>query len=320
MSCPNGTSAMGGPGATNGQNAMTGPGPANPRTAVNGPRGVHDGENGPTGGVAKGRAIVRDDGVYVYAVSRDLPGDATKAMRGVGGAPVRTVVESGLTALVSTVALADFGEDALRRNLEDLAWLESAARAHHAVVDAAAAIGATLPLGLATVYHGDDRVRKMLHERAAEFGTGLDRITGRTEWGVKGYAVAVPPTPDAPGHAGAAGDEPGRPGTSYLLRRRAERNSTEETRRDVLDVADRAHAELSGIAVAARLHPPQDPQLSGKAEWMILNAAYLVDDARGGEFGAVVRRLSGLRPGVSFQLTGPWAPYSFAGEEGVRAR
>jgi hypothetical protein len=253
---------------------------------------------------------VTDSGIYVYGISRGLPEDATQAMRGVGGAPVRGVAEGGLTALASTVSLADFGEDALRRNLEDLGWLEKAARAHHGVVDAAAAFAATVPLGLATVYRSEDRVREVLRERAEEFTGALDRITGRTEWGVKGYATLERPAPSEP-----AGEDAERPGTSYLMRRRTQQRTEQASRDEVMEFADRLDAELRGLAEDARLHPPQDPQLSGHEGWMIINAAYLVDDARAEEFRAAVASLDAERPEVTLQLTGPWAPYSFATEE-----
>jgi hypothetical protein len=255
---------------------------------------------------------VAESGVYVYGVSRDLPGEAMERVGGVAGAPVQVIEQGGLTAVVSPVSLAEFGEEALRRNLEDLEWLESTARAHHAVVDAAAASAATVPLGLATVYRSEDRVRKALRERSEEFTRALGRITGRTEWGVKAYADLRQATP-----SGAATEEApaARPGTSYLQRRRAEQHTEEEARREVLAIAERIDTELRDLAATGRLHRPQDPQLSGERGWMILNAAYLVDDARADDFRAAVARLADLRPEIRLQLTGPWAPYSFATEE-----
>jgi hypothetical protein len=233
-----------------------------------------------------------------------------KGVSGVGGGPVRVLEHRGLRAVVSPVSLAEFGEEGLRRNLEDLRWLESTARAHHAVVDAAVEFSATIPLGLATVYRGEDRVRGALNEKNEEFTRALDRITGRTEWGVKVYADVRPAAPETTGEEPAASS----PGTSYLRRRRMQQDTAERTRNEVMDVAERVHDELAGIAAAVRLHRPQDPQLSGECAWMIFNAAYLVDDSRSDDFQAAVRRLGGLA-GIRLQLTGPWAPYSFAAEE-----
>ncbi|GAA2108224.1 GvpL/GvpF family gas vesicle protein [Actinomadura alba] len=275
-----------------------------------------------------------ETGTYVYAISRGRPDRMSEAMEGVGGvagAQVRAVAHAGLTALVSTVGLAEFGEDALKRNLENLDWLESTARAHHAVVDGTAAVAVTLPLRLVTVYRNDERVREVLSERGEEFTEALDRITGRTEWGVKGYAdpAAFTSAGAGPGDAGrgdtARGDT-GRgdtrhgdtgassPGTAYLQRRRAQQRTDKDAREEAAACADRIDYELCEIAATSRVHPPQDPQLSGHEGWMILNAAYLVDDERAEDFRAAVTRLSGLRAGLRLELTGPWAPYSFAEE------
>jgi hypothetical protein len=283
---------------------------------------------------------VTETGVYVYAVSRAGPDRMSEAMEGVGGvagAPVRAVGRSGLTALVSTVDLAEFGEDALKRNLEDLDWLESTARAHHAVVDGAAAVAVTLPLRLVTVYRSDERVREVLGERGEEFTEALDRITGRTEWGVKGYAdpqafMATGAGPGGtardgtghddlghgatgPGDAAGGGTGVSSPGTAYLQRRRAQRRTDEDAREEAAACADRIDDELCELSAMSRVHPPQDPQLSGHEGWMILNAAYLVDDERAEDFRAAVTRLSGLRAGLRLELTGPWAPYHFVGGE-----
>jgi len=46
-----------------------------------------------------------------------------------------------------------------------------------------------------------------------------------------------------------------------------------------------------------------------------LAPAYLVDDERAEDFRATVVRLADLRHEIRLQLTGPWAPYSFATEE-----
>jgi Gas vesicle synthesis protein GvpL/GvpF len=253
---------------------------------------------------------VPDEGVYVYAISR---GGVEHPPRGVGDAPVRAVEQGGLVALVSTVGLADFGEEGLRNHLEDLAWLEATARAHHTVIDTAAAAAPTLPLRLATVYRSEKRVREVLEERGGEFAGALDRIAGRTEWGVKGHADLTEFATGAAAGQDAAGASPG---TTYLRRRQAERHDEEHARRAAAACAERIDAELGGIATARRLHPPQDPQLSGHGGVMILNASYLVDDESAEEFRTAVARLAERHPGIGLELTGPWAPYSFAtGEE-----
>ena len=63
------------------------------------------------------------------------------------------------------------------------------------------------------------------------------------------------------------------------------------------------------MAVAARRYRPQDPRLTGRAEEMVLNAAYLVDEAATEAFRRIVDDGDAA---LALELTGPWAPYSFA--------
>jgi hypothetical protein len=266
-------------------------------------------------------------GTYLYAIGAatgaELPGPS---LSGVQGTRVRALAEatkvagagSELVAYVSTVPLTDFGEAALRHNLEDIDWLETIARAHHQVLTALLDAGPVLPVRLVTIYRGDEQVREMLRDRADEFAELLIRMSGRREWGVKVYAVGQGTPADSTSDSTSAdtapadrraGEEPERPGTAYLKRRRKSLRGREEARRRAVSRATHIDAVLSRIAVATRHHRAQDPQLSGRADLMVLNGAYLVDDGRADDFSAAA---AGLREDdLDVQLTGPWPPYSF---------
>ncbi|TKG70480.1 GvpL/GvpF family gas vesicle protein [Prauserella endophytica] len=258
-------------------------------------------------------------GRWLYAIARELDTDALTGLRGVAGAPVHVVEDAGLVAVVSAVDLAEFGAEPLKRNLEDLDWLAATARAHDAVVTTVGgAAPAAVPLRLATVCLGDDRVRELLIRRRPDLESALALLTGRTEWGVKAYAdpdaLAAADAPAEPGGQGGQGSKGGA-GTAYLLRRKAQLSAREKAERNASAHADRLHRELAALATAARRHPPQDPKLSGRKGWNVLNGAYLVDDAKADELAAAVERLGGEVEGVRLELTGPWPAYSFAGVE-----
>ncbi|MEO3814813.1 GvpL/GvpF family gas vesicle protein [Sphaerisporangium sp. B11E5] len=253
-----------------------------------------------------------DTGTYLYAVTqeRDRVDPAVLSeLTGVSGTPVRVLVHAGLVAYVSTVPLSEFGDEPLRRSLEDLRWVGETARAHHRVVETVAHDAATAPVRLVTVYAGDEGVVAMLERRGAELRALLTQVSGRDEWGVKAYAAPRPaePPPEEPG------GPPSGPGTAYLRRRKAGLRSREERQRECAEQAERIHTALAAVAVDSRRHRPQDPQLSGREDPMLLNGAYLVDGDRRAEFAAVLESLRG--PGVTIELTGPWAPYSFTAVE-----
>ncbi|MFC7388431.1 GvpL/GvpF family gas vesicle protein [Sphaerisporangium rhizosphaerae] len=259
-----------------------------------------------------------DTGTYLYAITRagDGPGpEVLEGLKGVAGAPVRALEGSGLAAYVSTVPLEEFGEGPLRRSLEDLDWVGETARAHHRVVEAVAgAARSAAPVRLVTVYSGDEQVRDLLDRRGDEFASVLSRVAGRQEWGVKAYAhrPAQPSAaPAAPGGRGAAGAA--RPGTEYLRRRKASLRDRDDAWREAAERAEMIHGTLAEMAVASTRHRPQDPRLSGRDDWMLLNGAYLVENDRRAEFAAALDAFRG--PEIDIELTGPWAPYSFTALE-----
>lgn len=272
-------------------------------------------------------------GVWVYAVTdRDDRDDRVDLSwpAGVGGTRVRNATVGGFTVLVSHVDLAEFGEEALRANLEDLEWLEEAARAHHSVVEAAAGEFPVLPTRFATVYSSDAAMAAELTGRGEELRAALGRVRGCVEWGVKAYAAEQAGAGSAEGTAPEGGDpqgadaDGGGAGMAYLKRRRAAMSAREQSRRTLAASAQALHAELSGQSLQARLYPPQSPALSGSRTPMLLNAAYLLDTSVPGvlggtpgtpDFAAAVAAAAAAHPDLRLDLSGPWPPYSFIGQD-----
>lgn len=235
---------------------------------------------------------MNDTATYVYAATTAAE---RPAVTGLCGDRIR-LVGTDLRAAVSTVPLTEFSADALRRNLENMQWLESAARSHHKVVAAVAEIGPVVPLALCTVYRDDDRVLDVLRERRADFQAALEHTAGRREWGVK---ILSPQTTNPTPVGGGSNS----PGTAYLQRRRAERADRDRIQRESADRADAAHTALCRLAADSRRYQPREPNV-------MLNAAHLVDVDKEPElFGLIDELRDG---GMEIRLTGPWAPYSFS--------
>ncbi|MCX5203054.1 GvpL/GvpF family gas vesicle protein [Streptomyces sp. NBC_00237] len=261
---------------------------------------------------------------YVYAVTRPFDGALPEeGGRGLDGEPPRLLHHEGLVAVVSPVPAADFDEAPLRAHLEDLDWLAGTARTHQAVVTALTTVVSPLPLRLATVCRDDDGVRRLLESGRDRFVRALDLLDGRVEWGVKVYAETSPKPAPAESAPPLRADSPGA-GRSYLQQRLAQRRSRETDSRKADAFCRTVHTELSRSAEHALLHRLQDARLSGRSGQNVLNAAYLVPR---GSSEAFVEQVRALTPeeggGVRVELTGPWAPYSFANigdEDTARSR
>lgn len=286
-----------------------------------------------------------DKGVWTYAITElgHLSGPDGELdlswLSGVGAAKVRTVTCRELAVLVSDVSLTEFGAETLPINMENLDWLGKVAREHHYVIDAAARMFPLLPTRLATVYSGDDAVCAALANRREQLGDALRRVGGHVEWGVKAYAApdqggaSQVPQPresveayegeDAGSRSertrtertGSEGEEASGAGLAYLRQRRTQLAAGRESRLAAITGAQTVHAALTGRAAAARLHPPQSPQLTSVRQPMLLNAAYLVDAADTVSFTAAVAGQATSHPELRIELTGPWPPYSFAGDD-----
>jgi hypothetical protein len=249
---------------------------------------------------------------YAYAVARDADGLAEYAatLTGVGEnvALVTSEQDASIVLVVSRVGADDFQEAALKRHLEDMAWLEAVARAHHSVIDALATRTDVLPLRLATVYLDNARAREMLDDRAAVFDEQLTRLAGHVEWGVKIYVNPSAPTP-APVKAEAGALSPGR---AYLRQRKAQKGVRDQVYRAAQQAAERVETVGRQFAVGRASHRVQQGELATTADENVLNDAYLVSADRAESFRSEVARAAEGLQGVRVEITGPWAPYSFA--------
>ena len=257
---------------------------------------------------------------YAYAVLHDREGlaAALDGVEGVAGARVRLVrasPESQLAAAVSSVPAQEFRESALRHHLEDLDWLEAVARAHHTVIEALAGHTTVLPLRLATVYLDDGRVETMLRTDEQQFSQAMRRLAGHLEWGVKIY-VDRQPDVQVTGEAGAAAEGLG-PGRAYLRARRAQHDSRDESYRAARQAAEQVEAIGRDMAAGHARHRLQQGELATGTGENVVNDAYLLAHESAAEFRTRVLEAARGLPGVRIDVTGPWAPYSFAAPPGA---
>jgi hypothetical protein len=250
------------------------------------------------------------EGLWLYCVgAQQEPPEADGVADGYGGP--QAVTAAGLTAIVSTVPLSEFGEQGLKRNLNDMPWLEAVARAHESVLEGALEAGPVIPMRLCTIYRSERQVQALLAEHREEFIETLASLDGRGEWGVK-----VTADREFVAEKLRVGDEqPAGVGGAYLGRKQQELRLRDELDATLDAAVQESHARLEEWAVASRILPPQRAELSGREGEMVLNGAYLVDDERLDGFRTVTEELETAYAshGLTVELTGPWPPYNFVG-------
>jgi Gas vesicle synthesis protein GvpL/GvpF len=256
--------------------------------------------------------------LWAYCV---LSADSPHPVHQPGVAPAGTVepIEAaGLTALVSRVPRAEFGEQPLRRNLNDLTWLERVARAHESVLERTLEESTIVPLRLCTLYESDEGVRDMLAREAPALLGALELLAGREEWSVKVLVDPAKLAEEAHSRSDQAksleGELAGRGGGgAYMLRRRLERHVREQADSLARELAGQVHAQFEERSLDAVTRQPQNRELSGHEGDMLLNAAYLVERERVSELQDLATRLEQDHRalGARIELSGPWPPYNF---------
>lgn len=257
---------------------------------------------------------------YVYAVAVTTPelGGIAAALRGVAGAPVALLPPGedagpGEPAFVtSRVPYGDWHEDVLRERFEDLDWLEATARAHHHVIQELSAHAPVLPLRMATLYGDDARALAALREQRPAFADRLALLAHHAEYGVKVYLRPGAHGPDSAPPAAAAPEAAG-PGKAYLRARRAQHHAREDRYQQAARAAERIAATAARYAAHVVRHPAQSGPLARTEDGEnVLNDAYLVPDDQVEAFRTAIREAGADLPEVHVDITGPWAPYSFA--------
>ncbi len=255
---------------------------------------------------------------YVYCVL--FPGPDLPDVGGIDGSALPAPIAEGqLAALASRVDLATFGQAALQKKLEDLAWLDEKVRCHEAVVEVAMRRGPVLPMKFCTIFSGPDAIRRVLREHATPLREGLDHVKDSEEWGVKGFShrarlrqTALDNDPELREMTGYLARQA--PGRAFFLRRRMDDRIEQRRVEREAELIRAATGTLRDRASAMVTNPPAWRQRSGQDEAVVLNLACLVAKPEVDRFLAAIGAWNEAHAGDGLRLaaSGPWPPYNFS--------
>ncbi len=223
------------------------------------------------------------------------------------------VAAGGFDAVVSEAPTALFeGEDADKR-LQDVAWLTPRAQRHERLVDATRARAVVMPVGFGSMFSSVATLDAALRRDAAEIEAFFEETGEADEWSIKVWADRAGALAwgrerlterNAGAHTGS--------GAAYLLARKQRDEAADLVEEHALELCDELVDSLEDVALDAVERRPMDPEPEGE-RWLLAHVALLVhpDDAP-----AFDSRLDALATpfeaaGMTLELSGPWAPYSF---------
>jgi hypothetical protein len=266
-----------------------------------------------------GKKTAKED-LHVKIAERPSPGPEVSA--GEGGRYVYGVVEAKEQTTFGKIGIGGEGELVYMVKYLDIAAVVSKtsvyifdptrenALAHEHVIETVMKTYTIIPMSFGTVFRTDDDIREVLKSIYSSLKDVLNQMAGKLEFGLK-----VNWDRDQIIEELKQEDEEVRQFHQEIIRKHLQ--STYLARMQLGRMIDKALAEratkfvreiyesLRSVCVASRDNQPI-------GEKMIMNAAFLVERHREGDFDSVVNRIArkyGKR--LKFKYTGPWPPYNF---------
>ncbi len=258
--------------------------------------------------------------IYMYCVTGEMP-EFNSALEE-DGKGVYYIFHKGLFAVVSEALSDEFGEDTLKKNLNDITWLESRVRKHETVIEEVMEQSTVIPFKFPTVFKTEDSLKAMVENFVDEFKDILNRIEGRKEWGVKIYCdmekfkttvvkkdKQVLRIEEEIKSSGI--------GKAYFLNKKKEELIDDITNKAITGYRMEIRETLRKHSNDARPVKLLPKEATGRKDEMILNAAFLVDKTKLKNFINSINYLKerysdvGSDIGFDFDYTGPWPPYNF---------
>jgi hypothetical protein len=259
-------------------------------------------------------AIGAETVVYLYGFVRT---SVERAALACGDAGVFLIDEGDIACAASIVAAGDYHvpPDAATA-AQQLEWVAPRAWRHHDVLRHLHVAGAVVPLKFGTLCPDVQQVREMLRRLRDPIMALLAEVQGKDEWtlniraDVEVLAAALRHTQPA---LVALAEEANRlpEGHAYFARKKAQRATSDAVAARLAEVERSVWERLACAAIGVAT---VGQQRSSATENAIAPMSVLVSRVRQTELHELLAELEAAHTDahVTFELVGPWPPYSFA--------
>jgi len=238
---------------------------------------------------------------YLYAITGDDAVEDTLAelgATGIGNTKIETLVEDGITAVVSA-----YRGSSVRPQRTNIA-------AHQKVLGALLAVTTPLPISFGTIADNNRAVRTALRHSHADLKEALERVRAKVEMGLnvrwdltnifEYFVVRHPPLRDLRDTLYAGGREPFRDRKIELGRLFSQLLEEDRER-----YTEQVEVVLRGCCAEIRRGEP-------RKEAEVMRLSCLVErDAQAAFEAAVFKVAQAFDDHYAFDFNGPWAPHTF---------
>lgn len=223
---------------------------------------------------------------------------------------------SNVSALLCEVSLDEFSGPSAETRLQDLAWIGPRAVRHGEVIERIMQYSPVLPARFGTLFSSIDSLRRLLESNLEQINGFLDWVTDKNEWAVKVLLSRAEVMERLVSEKFANQSEvlaSMSQGMRYFKERQIAAAVENEIGSWMKATLKAASTEFTETAADWRKREIVFRAQEGSELETVANWAFLVDRTNEEEFKRRVDRANSDRNalGLSFQLSGPWPPYSF---------
>lgn len=230
--------------------------------------------------------------------------------------PVTQMRVKDIVAVLSRVSLEDFSGSSLERNLQEISWVGPLAYRHQTIVSEVMVYSSVLPARFGTIFSSLRRLEKRMLIHYTAIDRFLHKVVNKEEWAVKGFLDREIARKHLTARNFSRDDEqlstlP--PGKQYFQKKRAVSTAEKTLNQQLKSVLEEAWSHLKSYASDCCERNVLSRNATGKDVDMVMNWAYLISQEGVKDFCGCIDRINSRQGkyGLTFELTGPWPPYSF---------
>ena len=264
-------------------------------------------------------------GLYLYCIRKKTDNALDFLAKGINRKKeVFTIIHHELEAVVSRVELKEFDSwKNGKSTLEDINWIKEKAVIHEEVIEEAMREGdrltSVIPMRFGIVFKDKTGLINALDKDYAGFKRILNKIKGKQEWSVKAYMFDREKLEQAikenSYHLKQKEEEMAAmsEGMAYFMEEELKETISGEVSKELDDLTAHVLEELGEIATESVKTKILDSTMTGKAEQMVLNTAFLVQEDKVDTFKKNLEDIDDdlKKKGIYLEFSGPWPPFNF---------
>lgn len=248
----------------------------------------------------------------IISVPVDLP-----EITGIEDSPCRLIEAENLGMIVCPVPQSEYDQEALHRNMEDLAWVEGHARCHEVILLRLMEEIPVIPMPFCTLFLNETQVRQQLSTNGQFINQELDRLGNCREMYLKLFINKEQLKAKL---TQGLSQNFGKGGMSYLQKRRWEKNIDERMTEVCDEYGETLYQTLKEIAQATCLlerSTVEEPE----GLHLVFAARFLLAKEHNSNWDEKILSFDRLADpwGFLMDVSGPWPTYHFAGLNGEEA-